>query len=480
MTDLANEFRAWILSLTDELGAAGCAVSVEDDEHLTLTTASQVAHVNFYELDPGSPEVVELNAAPVSSPLDPTFFLHFQLDDLDQAKELFGELRGAILEDEGASTTKILLSCTSGLTTSFFAKKMAEVAATLSLGYEFEAKPIEQALDVAGDYAAVMLAPQVHMRRDEMVSRHPELVVFEIPGQVFGSYDAGSALRMLLEALSQSTLAARLEKADMRIARAIDKSKRVLIIGWECDAKFSNVDYRIYEGGEVSLKGHMRRPNPSHRDVEDARTALRAMRLLPENIDAVGVVVSGSVGDDGVRMAALGAEPFDLKGTLEERWGVPVCVDNAANAAAVGCYAWQEDYDSVLLHRQPTGATVGDQGLVLDGRLVRGAHGNAGDQSALVRYLWGEGALRGRAWTSERMAGIVASYLLCAMASVEPEVIYTAVDLLPEVDLLRTELSKVLPEGRIPPIVPVKNYHELALVGEYVICLDALRRREAD
>lgn len=74
----------------------------------------------------------------------------------------------------------------------------------------------------------------------------------------------------------------------------------------------------------------------------------------------------------------------------------------------------------------------------------------------------------------------MASLLLTALASTEPAVIYTSVDLLPDAELLHTELAKVLPEHQIPQIIPVNNFHELALVGEYILCLDALRQRQVD
>ncbi len=151
------------------------------------------------------------------------------------------------------------------------------MAATLSLAYEFEALPIVKALEVAGDYAAVMLVPQVHMRCDEMVERHPDLVVFKIPGQVFGSYNAGSALRMLLKALSENTLAVRLEQADRRIALKIIQDKCVLVVGWECDAHKSAIGYRIFDCGKVTKSARMTSPNPSWGDLEDVRAALRVM-----------------------------------------------------------------------------------------------------------------------------------------------------------------------------------------------------------
>jgi hypothetical protein len=142
-----------------------------DDEHVRIATEKATANVNFYELDPGATEIVELNIVPADDPDNPTFFLHFEMDDLDHAKQLFDELTETLSQLTVQRTTRILLSCTSGLTTSFFAQKLAEIAATLSLDYEFEAKPIVQALEVAGEYEAVMLAPQVHMRRDELLGK---------------------------------------------------------------------------------------------------------------------------------------------------------------------------------------------------------------------------------------------------------------------------------------------------------------------
>ena len=69
---------------------------------------------------------------------------------------------------------------------------------------------------------------------------------------------------------------------------------------------------------------------------------------------------------------------FPLKKALEERLGWPVCLENDANAAAVG-EMWLgaargcTDVVSVTL-----GTGVGG-GVILDGRLWRGSHGSAGE-----------------------------------------------------------------------------------------------------
>ena len=461
----------------------GCTVESPDDEHVRIVTEKATANVNFYELDPGAPEIVELNIIPADDPDNPTFFLHFEMDDLEHAQQLFDELTETLSQLTAQKTTHILLSCTSGLTTSFFAKKLSEVAATLSLDYEFEAKPIVQALEVAGDYEAVMLAPQVHMSRDEMVARHPNLVVFEIPGAVFGSYDAGTALRMLLNAMSENALAARMEQSDTRIVRKLDNDHRILVISAVYGVSDSLYSYRVYDHGEVVLDGCVEKPCRSYCDVKDVLATVRLKGVDTCELDAIGLALPGVVDGSTVHMVNIDAGMPDFA-RLSESLGVPIFVDNNANAAAAGCYVSQDEYENILLQRQPTGYTVGGQGLVIDGRLVRGSHGLAGEPGYLINHLTREfdkqDYLREIVWTSDGMLRIVLVELLCAITTTSPEVIYIAVDQLPDMEELHDELAKILPEGTVPKLVHVCDYHERVLVGEYALCVNALRQAAAE
>ena len=480
MTELAVEFHSWIASRASLLrhSIEGCNVEIPDGEHVVLSTEKAVAHVNFYELDPGTPEVIELNIIPADDPENPTFFLHFEMDDLDHAKKLFDELVDSLAQLTAQKATKILLTCTSPMTTTFFARKLQEVAATLSLDFEFEALPITLALQEAGSYDVVMLAPQVHMRRAEMVEKHPGLVVCEIPGAVFGSYDAGTAMRMLLNALSENALAARFERADTRIVRKLDNDKRILVVSGVYGFMNSFYGYRVYDRGEVVLDGHVEKPGRDYQDVKDILAGVRLKGFDPESFDAIGIAIPGIVDDGHVQMIREDFAPYDF-GALADKLGVSVFIDNNANAAAVGCYVSQDRYENVALHRQPTGYTVGGQGLVLDGRLVRGTHGLVGEMGFLMRQMGLHGELLKKAWTSEGMRSLVTTYLMMNIAVASPEVIYVAVDLLPDMDELRAELARWLPAGTVPDLVHVCDYHERVLVGEYALCVNALRQAEA-
>jgi hypothetical protein len=78
------------------------------------------------------------------------------------------------------------------------------------------------------------------------------------------------------------------------------------------------------------------------------------------------------------------------------------------------------------------------------------------------------------------MLRIVLVELLCAITATSPEVIYVAVDQLPDMGELHDELAKILPEGTVPELVHVCDYHERILVGEYALCVNALRKAGAE
>lgn len=118
-----------------------------------------------------------------------------------------------------------------------------------------------------------------------------------------------------------------------------------------------------------------------------AKTLMAAPDVVAAGgVRAAGVGMPGLVSHEGVlRYGANlpGVIDLDLRAQLEERIGVPVVVDNDAN-----CAAWCEAVlgaaqgcDSVFLVTLGTG--IGG-GIILDGRLFRGAHGFAGEPGHMV------------------------------------------------------------------------------------------------
>ncbi len=132
--------------------------------------------------------------------------------------------------------------------------------------------------------------------------------------------------------------------------------------------------------------------------------------LLPSSAPlllAVGVSFGGPV--DAARGLVLlshhvpGWENFPLRDWLEDRFGVPVVVDNDANAGALGEHRFGagRGYDSLMYVTVSTG--VGG-GWILNGRPWRGADGMAGEIGHTVVDPDGPLCLCGKRGCVERLA----------------------------------------------------------------------------
>jgi glucokinase len=148
-------------------------------------------------------------------------------------------------------------------------------------------------------------------------------------------------------------------------------------------------------GASLEPVGECRLPTPTTGDglIEAiAKTAADAANDAGAPILGLAVGVPGLVDDRGVmRFAANlpGVSELPLRDVLHTRFGVPVAIDNDANAAAWGerVAGAGEGADHMLMVTLGTG--VGG-GIVLDGHLYRGAHGMAGEIGHFVVKLDGE------------------------------------------------------------------------------------------
>ncbi len=105
----------------------------------------------------------------------------------------------------------------------------------------------------------------------------------------------------------------------------------------------------------------------------------------PKDIIGLGIGVPGPVDGQGVvnQCVNLGWGRFNVSQTLSSLTGFPVCAGNDANVAALGEY-WKggaQGYENMMMITLGTG--VGS-GIVIDGRLVHGAQGAAGEVGHMV------------------------------------------------------------------------------------------------
>lgn len=464
MDSLRQAYRTWILGQR----VCGVAPVAKGDDCLLVLLDHATARVRFYPAHDGG-DIVELLVTHGEDER-PTFFLHFMLEDLRRAQELFDEMAAALEEHAQQDSVRILLTCTSAMTTSFLAAKMREVAQSLALPYEFHAMSFDRALAEGDGYAAILLAPQVGHRRQEMAKAHPEAVVFEIPGKTFGSYDAAAAVRLVMHALREVHVPGD-DTGDLRAMRDLSNDKCILVITLFVLRRDTRMGYRIYEHGSIAREGVVRKARFDYRDVEDLVETLSVHGIDLRDLDAIGIAVPGVAYKGKVSLPGVVDGTYDLGGRLSRRFGIRVHVENNCNAAAVGCYVAQDSYESLVFYRHEFGHVAGGLGTVIDGRLLKGRLNLAGEpQYFESRFAYESGYDEAR-WSSEGLFQIVQNVALSSVALVSPEALYIAADTIDDMDALHDALAQVLPEELVPPLFKVSDYVERVYLGEMALCL---------
>lgn len=470
-SEVGTAFRAWVLTQHP----ADATVRMEHGGQIVLDTSRSRAEVNFYP-HADEREICELRIVRHGDQ-EASFFLHFVLENLTRAQELFAEMAEVLTANERQQTTKALLCCTSAMTTTFFANKMNEAAQALGLQYEFCAMSYTQALQTTQDFAAIMLAPQVAHQRHDMAQAHPHALVFEIPGKVFGTYDATAAIRLLMHALHDDEPAV-VDTVGLSPIRDLANDYRILVITLFAVRAGSLLSYRLYDHGRGILDGLVRKPKVNFRDIEDLIETMEARSVRLDELDAIGIAVPGVVSGGIVRLRDLDIDGLDLGPHLSKRFGLPVFVNNNCNAAAVACYMSQREHESVMFFKQELGHEAGGLGTVLGGRLVQGNQNLAGEPKFFERrfsYAPYDSYDDAR-WTAEGMFQIATNVTLASVALTAPEAVYLAVDTVDDVVALRAELAREMGEHYVPDIHLVDDYPERVYLGEMALCVKQLRK----
>ena len=466
LSDEVQAYRQWVLSCHVD----GCTIEEGDGDAVVLRSDVASGAVSFYDIDGST--VVELR---LESTHDDTtlFYLHSEFGDEERAQRLFTEMLDVLAKRIGSEVQHVLLCCSCGMTTTFFANKLNELAAEHDLKFDFCAKPIEEAKRSGTTYIAVLLAPQVGHQLREVREALPGVIVLELPASLFGTYDANGVLQLLMHALKKARHTAR---SDLRFARDYDRTKSVLGVSYVYRSDEPTLSYAVLDRGEELLCGTLVRNAFDVQTVlEDLFSTLRLSGYTPKSFDAIGIALPGDV-DNGavVERDEDGTRRVEMSTQLSEKWGVPVFVDNNATAAAAGCYVSQSEWDTVVFHAQPIGVADCDQGYVIDAKPHTGHGGFGGNMRYLAEKLELMSDLEAAAWRYDGMRKLVAYYLSANICTIAPDALFVWCDFLPDMQELREELERIVPADVIPELVGVADYDGLTLMGEISLCLQRL------
>ena len=115
---------------------------------------------------------------------------------------------------------------------------------------------------------------------------------------------------------------------------------------------------------------------------------------------------------------------------------------------------------------QPAGWLIGGQGIVVNGKLIRGSHGITGEIRYLLNQMSYETPLSINPYNVKIMREITGKALLANISILDPEVIVVRNDMLLDVEEIKEESEKYLPASRIPEIIHMDDFNDYVMAGQ--------------
>ena len=116
------------------------------------------------------------------------FYLHYQFYNFHYATNLFHHMMEKLLEDEKPNY-HILLCCSGGMTTGYFAEKLNKYCQLNHLPYHIDATAVYQLENVYQKYDLILIAPQLRYKQHELSQKLKPVLVDNIDASIFATYD---------------------------------------------------------------------------------------------------------------------------------------------------------------------------------------------------------------------------------------------------------------------------------------------------
>lgn len=398
------------------------------------------------------------------------FYLHFQMKTMKHAIELFHEMLESIHKLIHRPITKILLSCSGGMTTSFFAEKMNEAAKLLYLNFEVSAIGYNQLYNVGGDYDVIMLAPQISYMHAKVQEILKDQLVIKIPPQVFAKYDVGKTLGIIRDAMDQRKASQIERTAPISLFKAVHNDVKILTLSLFRNSNRVHIAYRVYgEQNDILLDNEIIKSNVVIQDIFDV---LDTVFLKYKDLNVIGISTPGIINDGFVSSSNVnGFGDIDLYNILTQRYQQSFIITNDVNTAAVGYYASQDRYSSITFLFQPTSFYAG-AGTIINGQLIKGRLHLAGEVQYLPLNLSNDKLILNK--TPEGAIELVAKTILSIISVISPDAIILSCVLIPQVHELKKELERYVPAQYVPDIIKVEDIQEYILLGLMILSARSL------
>ena len=460
------DFPAWIQSHHSD----DYQIVAEDEHLIKLLTDYGEASITFTQIEEST--IVEFSI--VSKKDDSVkFYLHFELNDEDHAKQLYDEMVETLVGLKAEKTLQVLLSCSAGLTTSMFAENLNSVAGMLGLDYHFDAVSYLSIYEEVEKYDVVLIAPQIGYMLNRLKDSLTDKLVLQIPTAVFASYDALGALKFLQNELEQYN-ANKTQEIKKEHTHCVEYDNRILSIVISHNKAQTRIYYRLSDHCEIIDSNMIIKPTINIYDLYDI---IDTVLLKHSHIDVIGIATPGIVKDDKQLRNTVDERNIDIKEDFEKKYGIQVVIYNNANAAVVGFALEHPEYQNIIYHSQPFGFGVGGQGVISQGKIVIGKNGLAGEIKYFIRRMQLSDECGKLAWTHEGVLELVTKSLLPSICVLGPEAVVICSPMTSDMNEVKNKLMSFIPEEFMPEFYSMKESSPYMLDGLTALCVKYLEEK---
>ncbi len=457
-------FKSWIQSYPETFYRLE-----EEEDNLRLVTDYAAAEVNFasiYEY-----EIVEMRIISVRTKED-LFYLHFDLKENSEARchQLFEEMVHALKDAKGHDKTRVLLCCTGGLTTSYFAEKLNETSEYLKADYYFSAVSYSKLYETASAYDVILLAPQIRHRQSEVRSAYPSKPVYTLPTQIFSSYNAAACITFVALSLETAKMKGKEKEAEILLQEKV-KHAGILSITFVSHWNPYYV-FRVYKDGEMKKEVRLQK---LQYDMDDILDAVHVAMLPEYEIEYISVCMPGEIngGTANVALNLAYMNRENIRQLLEEKMGLKVRINRTTSMAALGFHHTHPQYHTLTFHSQNRVPFAG-QAYIINDVLYEGRKKAAGELILLLKRSEIEKAKN----NPQGYLKYVSEALAKNIALMAPEAIAIAIPLEIPLEKIRAKLKKRLPEQFIPDLYLVSEEERMEYMhlGNVLVCQEEIRK----
>lgn len=387
------------------------------------------------------------------------FYIHFQYNNNAHALSLYQEFEDALIQTKEKHTLNVLLCCSGGLTTSYFAMLLNEGAQAISLDYHFDAMSFDRLYHKGSDYDVILLAPQISYKHKEAESALRHKLIIDIPASIFARYDVGAMFHHIASSL-EAYKKRDSSPIDLPIKKDIHNTTTILVLGYIRHMDKTRIVYRIYDHNQILLTNEVIK---SHLRLEDMRDII-TMILTLYDIKMVGVAMPGII-NNGTPYSE--SDTFDYENVYEyfkNQFDIPIVLNNDVNAMAVGQYLTQDETENLSFLFQPRGAIYSGIGNIIDGKLHTGLAHVSGESFLVMKH--NNCSPQDLYTTEEGEIKMVACALNALIAMVASDKIIYYCEQIPDTKKLIDALTVDIPENVMPVIEKTIHIKDYMLLGE--------------